>query len=758
MDTRRNDTAGPALRGFRLQILYTLGRLIEPQTALQTTLWPEGIEDLAIFDDQGLLREAIQIKGHTAPLTLSELVSRSGNGLLRRTVAIARKHPACKVRLLSFGPFGQELQDAWSGSAAARDRVGQKPKNAGLSPSDISLLFERLTLERVDEDSERAKVEQFLSAAHALAGQSDHAAAILCHWLYWIAENQERVTQADLIARLADVGRYLHARDGYWRDWFSVIEPLDPDIDVEAQRDRLSNQFQQGMSARYEHILAGCDIPRRRWLDRISAGFKNQSVVIVHGASGQGKSALAYRWLQDETPDLWRLEIKLVDSRRDALQLAATLSSHARAVGAPLTIYLDVRPGDVAWADLVQELSRLPQIRVLVSIREEDWRRATLSGAAVAFEEVALTLEEPEAREIHRMLERPGESACFLSFEDAWRRFVGSAGDEGPLMELVYLVTRTETLRERLKQQVDAIRDAALDSQASRAALDLLAVVSFASALGARIDVASLRENSPGHDVGRIVERLEKEYLVRRLDQGLQLDGLHPVRSQLLAEILCDGITFDPLVLAKRCLDLIAAEDTEVFLLHLASRHADQMPAMVQHLSAWQPRTWAGVGGVVRGLLWWGVRQYVDRLSGLVADIMNDRGKAWFVTLDLDVAELNPPYGTAVWRGLDFVSEPRRALLQRFLDRQPPKTLALEPARQWLASLATQPPTPVTQGDWSAISELSYWTGRWPNGGPVGAWLRAIELAPSWTSCPCNWSPISCADAWSWMARRWALG
>jgi hypothetical protein len=107
------------------------------------------------------------------------------------------------------------------------------------------------------------------------------------------------------------VGRYLHAREGYWRDWFSVIEPLDTDLDVESQQVRLNDQFQHGMSARFEHILAGCDIPHRRWLDRISAGFQMASVVIVHGASGQGKSALAYRWLQDETPDLWRLEVKL---------------------------------------------------------------------------------------------------------------------------------------------------------------------------------------------------------------------------------------------------------------------------------------------------------------------------------------------------------------------------------------------------------------------------------------------------------------
>ncbi|WP_040526736.1 hypothetical protein [Lamprocystis purpurea] len=37
----RGDSAGPARRGFRLQILNTRARLIEPQT----TLLPEGIED-----------------------------------------------------------------------------------------------------------------------------------------------------------------------------------------------------------------------------------------------------------------------------------------------------------------------------------------------------------------------------------------------------------------------------------------------------------------------------------------------------------------------------------------------------------------------------------------------------------------------------------------------------------------------------------------------------------------------------------------
>jgi hypothetical protein len=733
MDQPRNDSAGPALRGYRLQMLYTLARLTEPRSAVQATLWPEGVEDLAIFDEHGALREAIQIKAHAAPLTLSELVSKRGSGLLQRAIQTAQEHPQCRLRLLSFGPFGEELEAAWSGSEAARNRVARKLEKAGINSSDATLLFERLTLERAEEAGESAKVDRFLAEVPALAGQSEHAAAILCQWLYGAAERRERITQAELMTRLAHVGRYLHARAGYWRDWFSVIEPLDRELEPDStgERERLREQFQQGIHARYEHILTGCDIPRRRWLDQISAGFQDASVVIIHGASGQGKSALAYRWLEEETPDLWRLEVKLVDTRRDALQIAATLSGHARAVGAPLTIYIDVRPGDIAWTELVQELARLPQIRVLVSIREEDWRRSPLSGAAVAFASIALTLEEAEAQEIYAWLDTQQSAPAFLSFEEAWQRFVGTAGTEGPMLEFVYLLTRTQTLHERLKQQVDDIRRSALDHQGQAAALDVLALVSFASSLGARIDVASLRAHRAGIDLGYIVERLEREYLLRRIEDGVQLEGLHPVRSRLLAEILCDGITFDTAELAERCLDLIAAQDTEVFLLHVATRHTDAMPRIMRHLDAWQPRTWAASGGVLRALLWWGVRQYVNELSDLVAEIMAERGKAWWVLLDLDIADLSPPFGTAIWQDLDFISDEKKARMRTYLDRQPPKARALAAARRWLASLRNEPRPPVTQADWAAIAELSYWAGRWSIAAPAGDWLRTIELDPA---------------------------
>ncbi len=117
--------------------------------------------------------------------------------------------------------------------------------------------------------------------------------------------------------------------------------------------------------------------------------------------------------------------------------------------------------------------------------------------------------------------------------------------------------------------------------------------------------------------------------MIRSLERGLLLDGLHPVRSRLLTEILLrDGMSFDVLELAQECLELIPYADVEVFLLHLASRHAQAMPVLTVYIGGWQPPTWHVFGAVLRALLWWGVQQYVDRIAGMVEEIQRQHGSA----------------------------------------------------------------------------------------------------------------------------------
>lgn len=731
-DNAATSSAGPALRGFRLQILYTLARLIEATGTLRATLYqPEAVEDLAIYGASGELLEAIQVKAYAAPLRLDDLEPHARNSLLRRVLATLRKHPDVRVRLASFGPIGPELSQAWVSEGTARENIQRKLGKAGYTPEDSRLLLAGLGFEEVEETDLTTRIEAFLNSHPLLAGQAEHALASLCQWLYGAAEGSKRLTYADLIDRVSSIGRYIQERAAHWQTWNTLIVALDGSSEDAMQAEKRLAEFRQGMAAGYRHIRAGCDIPRRAWLERMDQAFEKATVVIVRGASGQGKSALAYRYLHDYCAGLWRFQVRRIDNRQDSLTVASALSGHAKAIGVPVTVYLDVQPGDRSWTELIQLLAPLPNLRVLVTVREEDWRRASLSGAEVAFQDIALDFDEGEARQLYEVLESRGDGARFLSFDEAWRQF----GGDGPLLEFVYLVTQTQTLEARLRQQVQRLRDEVATGRLPDDDLRLLALAAYASSLGARLDVQALRRAGGFSDLGRAVERLEREYLLRVVDAGTCLDGLHLLRSTLLVACICDGLTFEHRELARECLPLLPPSEIEVFLLHLAAIQSGASLSAV--LEGWAPPTWAAAGGAFRALLWSGLRDYAHLCLPLIVEIRPEFGDGGWIYLDFDLAGLSPDTGLAMWKLLgDLVPAANQTRFQALLNRQPDKTLAFTAVRAWLASLETPPTAPTSLTDWEAVAEMSYWCGRWHPEWRIVQWLREVELAGVAESLP----------------------
>ncbi|TVL98629.1 MAG: hypothetical protein CV087_20985 [Candidatus Brocadia sp. WS118] len=63
--------ATPSYRGYRLQALYTLFRVLSARETKDAIFQPEGREDLAIFSGNHKLVEIIQVKAHKKELTLS---------------------------------------------------------------------------------------------------------------------------------------------------------------------------------------------------------------------------------------------------------------------------------------------------------------------------------------------------------------------------------------------------------------------------------------------------------------------------------------------------------------------------------------------------------------------------------------------------------------------------------------------------------------------------------------------------------------
>jgi hypothetical protein len=504
------------------------------------------------------------------------------------------------------------------------------------------------------------------------------------------------------------------------------IMPIE-DKEVAAQeRETLSHEFYRGISARYEHILAAVDQPRPDKLNEIAQKFREHRVVIVYGASGQGKTTLAYRYLHDCVPHHRRFQVQVIEGRQHATNLAKALIAQANESASLISVYVDVAPNDVGWEDLVKQLSHHLTIQTLVTIREEDFRRASISGTELQFAPVELAFNRSEAEEIYHFLTQTERPPHILDFEDAWKRF----GDGGPLLEFVYLVTQGDSLKEKLRQQIQRIEDEIRAGNRSEAELQLLRLVSVAAAFEARLQVKELVRFLQLPAAKRTLEVMEKEYyLLRTLENGTLVGGLHPVRSAILVSLLTDS-TFHPWVdSAIDCLPFIIEQDIGGFLLYAFLRTQTELQPLFTALNTYQPTQWSAIAGVVRALLWLGIKDYVATNQQLISDVYADCQQGWGMILDGDVANASP----GVLEGLlstltPLFDEERQQQIEALRSRQTDKWEVFVPAFSWLSRLTQAPSPPHSESEWTGMAEVLFWMGWLQVPLPISDWLSLTDL------------------------------
>ena len=565
----------------------------------------------------------------------------------------------------------------------------------------------------------------------------ESAFEILNFWLYICAENKCKINRRDVVDKINKVARFLAERAAHHKEWFTTIVPLEePEIDAKL-KDELSDEFYRGISARYEHILADVDVLRSQKLQEIAKNFEENReknrVVIIHGASGQGKTTLAFRYLHEFFPDQWRFKVQLIDSREHALSIARALAGQADAIGIPIAVYLDVSPNDIGWTELVKELSTHRNIQVLVTVREEDFRRASISGAEIQFSGVELTFNRIEAQEIYQSLTNKKLPAEFLTFEEAWNKF----GGEGPLMEFVYLVTQGNSLRDRLEQQITRLKDEARTGKRSYAEIKLLRLASVASAFESRLQIKPLVKHLDLTVPERTLELFEGEYLLRLSEDGSLIQGLHPIRSAILADLLSDS-TFSPWSeSASICLPFIFERDVESFLLYAFSRHRFEIEPLLNSLASYQPQQWTAIVGVTRALIWLGIKEYAEANEQLLEEIYQDVGTGFLFVLDCDIADAAPGFRRS-WLsnfGHTFPLEVRQRI-EAFQARQTDKKQVFVRAETWLSSRTQKPTAPSSDVDWSGMAETIFWIGRLGVSWPVTEWLSHAEIDPAIYALP----------------------
>ena len=702
-----SETGGSAaLRGYRLQTLYILSRLMNAKSH-EHSFRPEGKEDLDIYTSDGQLLETVQVKAYTPSLTLSDFSPKKDSSFFKRSLRNLAANPDSKIRIVSFGPVGPEIEQAWSQEGPARQNVRSKLIGYGYSSEEID---ELLTIEFYEVSESEVKEEVFAFLNNTVTGGDPSSAfGMLMFWVFLASELKERIVYSTVIDELTNVGRDVGARSAYHDEWYTSILPLTDTLNSdEVDPQRLAQEYFQGVDARYEHILAGLDIVRSDKLAEIEQKFESSNVVIVHGASGQGKSTLAFRYLHENASSDWRfyVDLRLTSNNRQLLRVANVLSGHARTIDRPCTVYVDVSPSDRDWPELVRALSDLPKLRILVTIREEDWRRATGYRARFVSEELELSFDREEAENLYAQLKEHARE--HLAFDEAWAGF----GGKGPLLEFVYFLTQNHTLKSRVESQIQTLKDNVRMEQLKQNELHLLRLVAVASAYEAKLDLKAVVEHLGLNEPSQTIELFTKEYLIRVDESGSTVTGLHFVRSNIMLESLLDDVLSSWESVGVECLPLLVETDLEIFLLHAFSRRRTEATALLEELESFRPKSWIGVVGILRALLWLGVYDYTESNRALIDEVIRERGPGWYLILDSDLTEIAPDAISNIWYNMPDLGGKDKLIeyVESIRARQAPKCEAFVHGRHWLQNFDSTGVAPSLSQDYAGLAEVLFWS------------------------------------------------
>lgn len=714
-------------RGYRLQALYALFRILESKNDATLVFQPEYKEDLAISDSDGNLLEVIQVKAHLSDdLVLSHFCPKKPDSFFYRTASLLKSYPSLKICIASFGKIGREMLQACESDGVERKRLSKKLAKYGhLSEADAETLLTKIQIIPLEEATLKRMV--YATLENILTGvDRDSAFRLLNYWLYICSENKCKISQRDVIETVNNVGKFLSESTAHHREWFTSITPIeDREIDPQV-RNELFEEFYRGVSVRYDHVLADLDVLRPQKMLEIAHKFKENRIVIVHGASGQGKTTLAFRYLNKFFPEQWRFKIELIENRKHALSIARALAGHSNAIGAPLAVYLDVSPSDKDWPELVKKLATHTSIWVLVTIREEDWRRASISGAEIQFSSIDLDFDLTEAREIFRLLTEKKVSAKFLNFEEAWNAF----GGEGPLLEFIHLVTQGDSLRERLLNQIKRLQDEVRVGKILPSEIELLRLVSVASAFESRMSGMSLANHLKLPEPQRTFELFEKEYLLRLSSNGL-IQGLHPIRSIILSDILIDPELSPWSQKASICLEFIHSCDVETFLFLAFSRRRGDINLLLSSIGKYQPNQWVAIVGVLRSLIWFGIVEYIEDNQIIIQKVQEDLAHDGVLFLDWDISSVVSDDSIHPLKILEeFIPASKMEEIKILQSHQTDKKQVFFHAINWLSSRKPnqKPVAPMTDADWSGLAETIFWIGRLQVSCPIKEWITDFEL------------------------------
>jgi len=690
MSKESNSGAKVAFKGFRTQTLYILERILNSNS--QDVFYPEGAEDLLIKSETGEIKEVIQIKNYTSNLALSNLEPEKEDSFFRRSLTDYYEediHP--KIILVSFGVLGQELSSLMTEkkSSPIREKLILKK----YSGDEVKWLFKHLSISTVDEANLTTLATKHLS--DTITGFSSTIAFdLLMYWLYLISEERGFINRKKLINKLQSIGLFFSKRKSFLIEFGTTILPLESS--GERDREQLADEFYQGISTRFEHIVEGFDVLRDKKIEELQGLFQNSNVVLIQGASGQGKSTLAYRYLHSYIPENHSFRIQQSFSVSQIPKIQAALKILVQEYDLPISVLVDVPPNDFEkWTQLIKSLIEVDNLKLLVTIRAEDYNRSENIGEFTKVGDLLLDFSKSEAQGIYDAISKIKPDFKFTNFEEAWINF----GETGSLLEFVYLISQGESLEIRLRNQIKKIEKRWTEEE-----IHLLKVIAISHGYECEINTSSLKNISATSSLKIFIEELENEYFLRTSSDKKILLGLHPIRSRIISSLLVDASFDDVEQIACDSLKVVLEDDISKLLLNFFHEN-DNSTNLLSGLATYKVSSWSAVGNILRALFWLGIKEFYALNKELIVEFRKEYHSLLFLMID----DMGMGFDLSV---LKKVNEERIGKMEILINQLSHKEVVYSHGKKWLSSFKPPSSLEIEDNDWSGMAYSLYWMDR----------------------------------------------
>lgn len=701
--------AKSAWKGYSSQTLYIASRIVNGRSECE--YYPEDIEDL-ILRQNGKIVEAVQIKNSSSSLTLTSLASSKtslgGEGFFKRMCNIHAKDPSfCNVKIVFFGDLGEELRKFSENDNKSREDIKRKLIESHLlNPEEADWLLDSISFEKCDEKQLEDCIMRQLKSILPVMAAPELARDHLIQYVSCLSRNSGYITLDLWKEKIHSIGKQIASVDGFYKQYGKALIRFDDMKTDNKAVEVLKDEYCLGVSAHPDHVRAALDFKRPFWMKKIQEAIDSTGVALVKGVSGQGKTTICYRYLIDSYCESDIFCIRNISSESQALDLVAALKGLDKYLS-DIILYIDVKPGETFWAFFMQELqSRGLKIPVLLSIRDEDYNRTPLNGKEIQYQIVELSLLKEEAKSIFDGVTLDAPHTTYRTFEDAWTAF----GGKGPFIEFSYFLSHSESLADRIRNQVNALYQESFSDDG----FEILALVSYAGRLDIPLKFDKVQKLISGGHFRSAVRRLEDEYLIRCSEEGY-IETLHPVRGQMVFDSLQSIDFIDDQKMILQTVSCVPPSRLRNILLDYFSKHVYSVDD-IKKLARVRYESWVGVANAIQVMIWLDARNYVENNRAFLQSLVDKYGPGWIMYVPFDFSGMNAPGKYVIDMFDSQLPFPVSDDYLKALDDSKVKLTAQKIFYQsldlFLINCTFPTCTPEFDEDFSSLGYVLFWTGK----------------------------------------------